>query len=126
MVLHTRVASIPLLGILLTPFFGISGQADPLEETYWIDGAQSYDVTSSFGETTDNPIETADFFREPTASHPFRLPRPLQLSRSFSNGAWRVDGVGVRPAPDVEIRATGRINSRTERMQGDLSLRFLF
>ncbi|MEM7061304.1 MAG: hypothetical protein AAF557_27315 [Pseudomonadota bacterium] len=54
------------------------------------------------------------------------LPGPFNFTRSYSNGTWQVDGVGFSPSTDVEIRATGRVNSETSRLQGDLTLRFRF
>lgn len=54
------------------------------------------------------------------------LPRPLDFTRTYANGEWQVDGVGFSPAADVEIRATGQVIAETNRLQGNLSLRFKF
>lgn len=118
-----RVGSILLLGIMLVLMMLTAGHAEPLQP---FGGVQAYVATQLAATQEDEFFETADFGPETTLGAQIRLPRPLTLSRSFSDGAWRIDGVGVRATPDVEIRATGRINAITERMQADLTLRFQF
>lgn len=56
----------------------------------------------------------------------FNLPSPLGFTKTYENGAWQVDGVGISTSSDVELRATGQVNSVTNRLEGNLSLRFRF
>ena len=54
------------------------------------------------------------------------LPSPLDYTRSYSDGTWRIDGIGIIATPDVEILASGRVNEETDRLQATLSIRFRF
>jgi len=67
-----------------------------------------------------------DLSRAETSLWGFNLPRPLGFTKTYANGAWQVDGVGLTASRDVELRATGQVNSETNRLEGNLSLRFRF
>ena len=108
-----------------------ASQASSLQETFWFGEAESDasfedpDWAQSEAHQIDL-FESSDVSQEQTIGAQLRLPSPLHFSRSFDDNGWRIDGVGFRPTPEVEIRATGKINSITDQMQGALSLRFQF
>ena len=108
-----------------------TSQATSLQESFWFGESEANasfeDPDWAVSEAHQIDLfESRDVSQEQTIGAQLRLPSPLHFSRSFDDNGWRIDGVGFRPTPEVEIRATGKINSVTDQMQGDLSLRFQF
>jgi len=83
-------------------------------------------VTSETAEIRRQLNEHFNPSRADTSLWGFSLPSPLGFTKTYANGAWQVDGVGFSPSTDVELRATGQMNSETNRLEGNLSLRFRF
>lgn len=83
-------------------------------------------INGEIAEVRQHLIEPSDASRASTGLWGISLPSPLGFTKTYANGAWQVDGVGVSPSTDVELRATGQLNSVTNRLEGNLSLRFRF
>lgn len=116
------------VGAILMGVLGTPSHANQWEDSTWFDGIEAYPIVIRPDWTTTTPSEDALSLTPPNPSVGLgiRLPRPFTFSRTLNNGSWQVDGVGFEAAPDIEIRATGGINSASDDVQADLSLRFRF